>query len=244
MDFGALKTIGSFADSGLSVISGIAGLASAGDIGREKKKLLAFRADANRKKVQESFKSNYAKQMSKYANDLSDISIQRTQAENSILSQATQNVGAVDIQGSSFRTTAEATLNNEFESEMNKLIDNHMNANLSLATKSIEMEKDIDLAQKQGNLRIDQETASAKTQALGQIVSGVTGSIGKILNMKAEKESKNNTLESIENFDSELQTPDYSDKYFTSQVKSWLDLTKNKNQSIDPIAYMLRKGGK
>lgn len=244
MDFGTIKQVSGYAESSLNILSGIGALASAGDIGREKKKLLKFRADTNRKRIQESFEKNYSIQMSKYANDLSDISIQRTQAENAILTQATQNIGAIDIQGSSYKDIATATLNNEFSSEMNKLIDNHINNNLSLANKAIELERDVNIAQAQGNLQIDQETANAKTKAIGQIIDGMTGGMNRFMTKKAEEESKQDTYDSIENFDSKLKTPDYSDKYFTSQVNTWVSATKNKNQGMDPIAYMLGKGGK
>ncbi len=244
MDFGMVQQASGYAESGLNILSGIGGLASAGDIGREKKKLLKFRADINRKRIQESFEKNYSIQMSKYANDLSDISIQRTQAENAILTQATQNIGAVDIQGSSYKGLAYSTLNNEFNSEMNKLIDNHINNNLSLANKTIEMERDVNIAEAQGRLQIDQETANAKTKALGQIIDGMTGGMNRFVSKKAEDESKDNTYNAIENFDSKLKTPDYSSKYFTSQIDDWTSATKNKNQGMDPIAYMLGKGGK
>lgn len=247
MDFGSMmsiaKTVGQFSDSGMNILQGIGAWASVGDIGREKKKILQLKADYNKKQIADSFKKNYAIQMSKYANQLSDISIQRNIAENDILKQATQNIGAVDIQGSSYKNLAFSTLNNEFNSEMNKLIDNHINNNLSLASKNIEMEKEIELGQAMGNITIDSETDNAKAQAIGQVIEGITLGLNTYVSNKADKESKEKTSQNLKDFDEKLKAPDYNDKYFTNQVKDWFSATKSKNMGMNPISYM-SGGGK
>lgn len=230
MDWGA---IGNYASAGIDILQGIGKWAYAGDIGREKKKLLDSRANYNRKEIERAFKKNYSIQMSQYAQQLSDLSLQKIQAENQILQQATQGIGDIDIQGSSFKDLAFSTLKGEFNSELNKLIDDNMNANITLASKAIEQERQVNLGQKLGHIQINAETDQMKTEGIGQVISGLTLGINTAVQKKAdelEKEESDKRMEQmIQN--NALYVPDYNDKYFTRQIDSW-QLTKRKNPSI------------
>lgn len=230
MDWGA---IGNYANAGIDILQGIGKWASAGDIGREKKKLLDSRANYNRKEIERAFKKNYSIQMSQYAQQLSDLSLQKIQAENQILQQATQGIGDIDIQGSSFKDLAFSTLKGEFNSELNKLIDDNMNANIALAGKAIEQERQVNLGQKLGHIQINAETDQMKTEGIGQAISGLTLGINTAVQKKAdelEKEESDKRMEQMAQ-NNALYVPDYNDKYFTRQIDSW-QLTKRKNPSI------------
>lgn len=230
MDWGA---IGNYASAGIDILQGIGKWAYAGDIGREKKKLLDSRANYNRKEIERAFKKNYSIQMSQYAQQLSDLSLQKIQAENQILQQATQGIGDIDIQGSSFKDLAFSTLKGEFNSELNKLIDDNMNANITLASKAIEQERQVNLGQKLGHIQINAETDQMKTEGIGQAISGLTLGINTAVQKKAdelEKEESDKRMEQMTQ-NNALYVPDYNDKYFTRQIDSW-QLTKRKNPSI------------
>lgn len=230
MDWGA---IGNYANAGIDILQGIGKWAYAGDIGREKKKLLDSRANYNRKEIERAFKKNYSIQMSQYAQQLSDLSLQKIQAENQILQQATQGIGDIDIQGSSFKDLAFSTLKGEFNSELNKLIDDNMNANIALAGKAIEQERQVNLGQKLGHIQINAETDQMKTEGIGQAISGLTLGINTAVQKKAdelEKEESDKRMEQMAQ-NNALYVPDYNDKYFTRQIDSW-QLTKRKNPSI------------
>lgn len=229
MDWGA---IGNYASAGIDILQGIGKWAYAGDIGREKKKLLDSRANYNRKEIERAFKKNYSIQMSQYAQQLSDLSLQKIQAENQILQQATQGIGDIDIQGSSFKDLAFSTLKGEFNSELNKLIDDNMNANITLANKSIEQERQVNLNQKLGHIQINAETDQMKTEGIGQIISGVTLGVNTAVQKKAdelEKEESDRRMdEMLQKF--ALYVSDYNDKYNTRQKVGW-DAVKRKNPS-------------
>ena len=229
MDWGA---IGNYASAGIDILQGIGKWAYAGDIGREKKKLLDSRANYNRKEIERAFKKNYSIQMSQYAQQLSDLSLQKIQAENQILQQATQGIGDIDIQGSSFKDLAFSTLKGEFNSELNKLIDDNMNANIALAGKAIEQERQVNLEQKLGHIQINAETDQMKTEAIGQVISGVTLGFNTAVQKKAdelEKEESDRRMdEMLQKF--ALYVSDYNDKYNTRQKVGW-DTVKRKNPS-------------
>lgn len=161
---------------GFSVLSGIGMLAGAGDIGREKKKLLESRANYNRTQIEKAYAENYAKNMSQYANSLSSILNDKDIGKSNI-NVASTNVGDVDIQGSSFRTTALAQLNNEFNSAMNTLNDNLMNERLALSQEKNNqiMETNINLFQ--AKQKVNAETDAMKAEGLMNIVNGVAGII-------------------------------------------------------------------
>lgn len=221
-------TIGNYAMSGLEIFSGLSKWAYAGDIGREKKKLLDSRANYNRKEIERAFNKNYSIQMSQYAQQLSDLSLQRIQAENQILQQATQGIGDIDIQGSSFKDLAFSTLKGEFNSELNKLIDDNMNANLTLANNAIEQERQVNLGQKLGHIQINAETDQMKTEAIGQVLSGMIMDASTHLTNKAAAEQKRESDKNIQNFNQGLVIPDVNDKYFTQKLNSWANATKQR----------------
>lgn len=220
MDWG---TIGNYANAGLDILQGIGKWAYAGDIGREKKKLLDSRANFNRKEIDRAFKKNYSIQMSQYAQQLSDLSLQKIQAENQILQQATQGIGDIDIQGSSFKDLAFSTLKGEFNSELNKLIDDNMNANISLANKAIEQNRQVNLEQKLGHIQINAETDQMKTEAFGQIISGVSDGMNTYFTKKAEEEEKAQSDKRMQDLIDaiKLQPPDTNSRYNTLHLKGW-----------------------
>lgn len=226
MDWAA---IGNYASAGLDILQGLGKWAYAGDIGREKKKLLDSRANYNRKEIERAFKKNYSIQMSQYAQQLSDLSLQRIQAENQILQQATQGIGDIDIQGSSFKDLAFSTLKGEFNSELNKLIDDNMNANISLANKAIEQERQVNLEQKLGHIQINAETDQMKTEGIGQAISGMTGGLNTYISEKAEEEQDKETEKRIEETKAALIVADYWDRYNTRQISNW-EAARRRNQ--------------
>ena len=199
------ELIGKMTESGMKIIQGISHWATAGDIGRAKKRLLESRAKYNRKQIGDAFKQNYAAQMSQYAQQLSDLSLQKVQAESQILQQVIGNQGAVDIQGSSFKDLAFSTLKGEFNSELNRLIDNNINQNIHLANEAIIQEKQVNLGESLGKIEIDRETDNAKTKAIGQIISGATLGLNTFVEKQADEKSKNETQKNIWNWKSYLK---------------------------------------
>ncbi len=182
MDWAA---IGNYASAGLDILQGLGKWAYAGDIGREKKKLLDSRANYNRKEIERAFKKNYSIQMSQYAQQLSDLSLQKIQAENQILQQATQGIGDIDVQGSSFKDLAFSTLKGEFNSELNKLIDDNMNANISLQQAT------------QGIGDIDVQGSSFKDLAFSTLKGEFNSELNKLIddNMNANISLANKAIE-------------------------------------------------
>lgn len=229
--------IGNYASAGLDILQGLGKWAYAGDIGREKKKLLDSRANYNRKEIERAFKKNYSIQMSQYAQQLSDLSLQRIQAENQILQQATQGIGDIDIQGSSFKDLAFSTLKGEFNSELNKLIDDNMNANISLASKAIEQEKQVNLGQKLGHIQINAETDQMKTEGIGQTIAGMTGGLNTYITQKAEEAQEEESSKNIQEFNTGLAIPDYNDKYFTKKLDSWVDAKRKQIKESTNFSY-------
>lgn len=223
-------SIGNYATAGLDILSGLGKWASAGDIGREKKKLLDARADYNRKEIERAFKKNYAIQMNQYAQQLNDLSLQRVQAENQILQQATQGIGDIDIQESSFKDLAFSTLKGEFNSELNKLIDDNINSNLSLANHRIEQERQVNLGQKLGHIQINEETNQAKMEGIGQAISGMTAGFNTYVKDKYDEEQKKESDKQIKQVASNnaLYVPDVNDKFLTRQIDSWFKARKNR----------------
>lgn len=197
--------VGGYASAGLDIFQGLATWASAGDIGRAKKKLLESRANYNRKQISDAFKHNYAIQMSQYAQQLSDLSLQKLQAQSEILQNVASNKGAIDIQGSSFKDLAFSTLKGEFNSELNKLIDNNMNANISLSNKAIMQEQGVNLEEYTGKVKVDAETDEMKIKGIKQVLSGMTGGISNYFTYKNEDKSQSNTKKSISNFNELLK---------------------------------------
>lgn len=158
---------------GFNVISGIGQMASAGDIGREKKKLLETKAKYNIKQIEKSYAENYSKQMSVYANSLSDILNQKDTAFTDI-NVASINVGDVDIQGSSFRTTAIAQLNNEFHTAINTLNDEQFNNNVALAQEKNQQLMEVNLDLYNARQNVNMETQAQKTEGFSNIIKGLT----------------------------------------------------------------------
>lgn len=234
MDWAA---IGNYASAGLDILQGLGKWAYAGDIGREKKKLLDSRANYNRKEIERAFKKNYSIQMSQYAQQLSDLSLQKIQAENQILQQATQGIGDIDVQGSSFKDLAFSTLKGEFNSELNKLIDDNMNANISLANKAIEQERQVNLGQKLGHIQINAETDQMKIEGIGQAISGMTGGLNTYISEKAEDAQEEESSKNIQEFNAGLTIPDYNDKYFNKKLDNWVATKRRKIMDSANLSY-------
>ena len=157
---------------GFSVISGIGKMISAGDIGREKKKLLESRAKYNREQIEKSYAENYAKNMSQYANSLSSILNDKDTGLSNI-NVASTNIGDADIQGSSFRTTALAQLNNEFNTSMNLLNDNLMNERLTLAQEKNNQIMETNISLFQAKQAVNAQTDAMKAEGFADVVNGI-----------------------------------------------------------------------
>lgn len=154
------------------IVTGIGQMASAGDIGREKKKLLEVKAEYNRKQIEKAYAENYSKQMSQYANSLSDILNQKDIGISNI-NVASTDVGAVDIQGSSFRSTAIAQLNNEFNTAMNNLNDNQYNSNIALAQEKNQQIMQVNLDSYNARQNVNMETQAQKTEGFSKVIMGM-----------------------------------------------------------------------
>lgn len=159
---------------GFSVLTGIGKMASAGDIGREKKKLLESRANYNRQQIEKAYAENYAKNMSQYANSLSSILNDKDTGLSNI-NVASTNIGDADIQGSSFRTTALAQLNNEFNTSMNLLNDNLMNERLTLAQEKNNQIMETNISLFQAKQAVNAQTDAMKAEGFADVVNGIVG---------------------------------------------------------------------
>lgn len=169
---------------GFSVLTGIGKMVSAGDIGREKKKLLESRANYNRIQIEKAYAENYAKNMSQYANSLSSILNDKDIGKSNI-NVASTNIGDVDIQGSSFRTTALAQLNNEFNTSMNLLNDNLMNERLALSQEKNNqiMETNINLFQ--AKQAVNAQTDAMKAEGFADVVNGIVSIADSVITDKS-----------------------------------------------------------
>lgn len=159
---------------GFSVLTGIGKMVSAGDIGREKKKLLESRANYNRQQIEKAYAENYAKNMSQYANSLSSILNDKDTGLSNI-NVASTNIGDADIQGSSFRTTALAQLNNEFNTSMNLLNDNLMNERLTLAQEKNNQIMETNISLFQAKQAVNAQTDAMKAEGFADVVNGIVG---------------------------------------------------------------------
>lgn len=159
---------------GFSVLTGIGKMVSAGDIGREKKKLLESRAKYNREQIEKAYAENYAKNMSQYANSLSSILNDKDTGLSNI-NVASTNIGDADIQGSSFRTTALAQLNNEFNTSMNLLNDNLMNERLTLAQEKNNQIMETNISLFQAKQAVNAQTDAMKAEGFADVVNGIVG---------------------------------------------------------------------
>ena len=157
-------------------LSGVGKMVSAGDIGREKKKLLQVKADYNKKQIEKAYAKNYAKQMSSYASSLNNILNQKDVAESNI-NVASINVGDIDIQGSSFRTTSLSKLNEEYYSSMNNLSDNIYNQSIDLIEDKSKQIIDTNLQLYNARQKVNAETDALKSEGFQQVVNSAAKAI-------------------------------------------------------------------
>ena len=203
-----------FAEDTVRAVQGMFQIASAGDIGRAKKKLLESRAAYNKKQIEEALSKNYAKVLSQYANKRNDINMQRSQADSTIRIQATQNVGDIDIDGSSFKATAYGKLDEEYARSL-----------IQLATNSINQEMQINMAESKGKLQIDAETEAAKTEGWGKILNSAIGIGNTLFEQKMTEEQNNETAKQIDDLTNKLVVP---------TINSWNDF-KRKNTTTSSL---------
>ena len=188
--------------------SGVGAMASAGDIGRANKKLLETKANYNKKQIQEALIKNYANTISQYANARSNILLQQLAGDSNIRTQATQNIGSIDIDGSSFRGTAIGKLDQEFIAGINELEDNREQNLLALTANTINQERDIDLAVAQGKLEVDKQTAQMKREGLESAINGAMAMANIYQSNKQEDDDNTDIQNNIKNFKEKLTNPD------------------------------------
>lgn len=196
-----------FAGDTVGAVQGMFQIASAGDIGRAKKNLLESRAAYNKKQIEEALSKNYAKVLSQYANKRNDINMQRSQADSTIRIQATQNIGDIDIDGSSFKATAYGKLDEEYARSLNALEDSNIQTLIQLATNSINQEMQINMAESKGKLQIDAETEAAKAEGWGKVLSGAIGIGSTLFEQKMTEEQNNETAKQIDDMKNKLIVP-------------------------------------
>lgn len=224
----ASKGLSILSGGGMDVISGLGKWASAGDIGREKKKLLESRANYNRSQIEKAYAENYAKNMSQYANSLSSILSDKSTALSDI-NVASANVGDVDIQESSFRTTALAQLNNEFNSAMNILNNNLMNERLSMAQEKNNQIMETNISLYQAKQAVNAETDAMKREAISDTINGLIGIADTIITNKAkDKKSLNEAEEEIQKASDEVG---HLVKPYSKQDSQFKALTENIKKS-------------
>lgn len=214
-----------FAGDTVGAVQGMFQIASAGDIGRAKKKLLESRAKYNRKQIEEALSKNYAKVLSQYANKRNDINMQRSQADSTIRIQATQNIGDIDIDGSSFKATAYGKLDEEYARGLNALEDANTQTLIQLATNSINQEMQVNMAENKGKLKIDAETQQQKSEGWGKILKGAVGIGSTLFEQKMTEEQNNETAKQIN---------DLTNKLIVPTINNWNDF-KRKNTTTSSL---------
>lgn len=187
------KTLLPYAKGAGGLLGGIFDIATAGDIGRAKKKLLDSQVAYNKKQIQESLRKNYAAVLSKYASDRNDILVQRGNADSAIRMQLVQNTGDVDINESSFKGTSYGQLDKEFIEGMNTIRENNANQLYNLVEDTINKDMQLNIAKAQGHIQINQETEQAKMEGLQKIIGGAKDIGMTYLNNKAAEEQKEQT---------------------------------------------------
>lgn len=163
-----LQTIG----AGLGILGGLGKMQSAKEIRRAKEKQLKMKADYNKKQIDKSYTENYSKLINQYAQNQSNILLQEKKAENAIRVNATANMGAVDISGSSFLTTAKGTLENEFTTSMNQLSDWKYQQSLDLAKTAINQKLQVDLGVIESTSQLKQQEAAQKKEGFMDVLKG------------------------------------------------------------------------
>lgn len=196
-----------FAGDTVKAVQGMFQIASAGDIGRAKKKLLESRAKYNRKQIEEALSKNYAKVLSQYANKRNDINMQRSQADSTIRIQATQNVGDIDIDGSSFKATAYGKLDEEYARGLNALEDANTETLIQLAANSINQEMQVNMAENKSKIKIDAETQQQKAEGWGKIFDAAVGIGSTLFEQQKTAELNDETAKQINDMTNKLIVP-------------------------------------
>ena len=158
--------------AGLGILGGLGKMESAKDLRKSKEKQLKMKADYNKKQIDKNYTENYSKLINQYAQNQSNILLQEKKAENAIRVNATANVGAVDISGSSFLTTAKGTLENEFTTSMNQLSDWKYQQSLDLAKTAINQKLQVDLGVIEGTSQLKQQEAVQKREGFMDVLKG------------------------------------------------------------------------
>lgn len=225
------KSLLPYASGGTSVLSGIFQIGSAGDVGRAKKKLLDSQISYNKKQLQESLQKNYAAVLSKYATERNDIIVQRNNADSSIRTKLVQDTGDVDINESSFRGTAYGQLDKEFIEGMNTIRENNTNNLINLVSDTINKEMQLNIAQAQGHMQINQETEQSKMQGVGKILDGGFKIADTFITNKYSEEQKAQTEQSNQQYNPSLVS---GWEYYNNRNNSgWNQYTKSNNN--DPL---------
>lgn len=206
-----------YAEGGGNVLSGIFKIASAGDVGRAKKKLLDSQIAYNKKQLQESLRKNYSAVLAKYASERNDIVIQRNNADSNIRMKFVQDTGDISINESSFKGTAYGQLDKEFIEGMNTIRENNTNNLINLVSDTINQEMRLDIARAQGHIQINQETDQAKMDGISDILDGGLKIADTFIKNKYEQEQKE-------------QTDQSNQEYKPSLVSGW-EYYNNKNNS-------------
>lgn len=222
-----------YAGDTFGMVQGMFQIASAGDVGRAKKKLLDSRASYNRKQIEEALSQNYAKVLSNYATKRNDINMQRSAGSSLINTQSVANVGDIDISESSFRTTAYGQLDEEYARSMKSLEDANTQKLISLATDAINQEMKVNMAQSKGKLKIDAETEATKSEGWQKILKGAVGIGTTFFEQSKEEETNNETEKNIKAFMAQLQDP--SETYYKSKTSSRWRKSTNKTYTRDEL---------
>lgn len=221
-----------YAGDTFGIVQGMFQIASAGDVGRAKKKLLDSRASYNRKQIEEALSQNYAKVLSNYATKRNDINMQRSAGSSLINTQSVANVGDIDISESSFRTTAYGQLDEEYARSMKSLEDANTQKLISLATDAINQEMKVNMAQSKGKLQIDAETEATKSEGWQKILKGAVGIGTTFFEQSKEEENNNQIAQNINGLTAQLQDPF---QIYSSRINSRWTKATNKTYTRDEL---------
>lgn len=199
----------------LGVLSGFGKVETAKKVSKSKSKQLEFKTDYNKKKIDEALEENYVKLISSYTNQKSELLIDRSKGDNKARLLATQGVGDIDVLGSSVFTTANAQLDNEFQTNLNLLNDWKSNQALDLELSAINKKLGLDMAEIDAQSQINQQENAAIQAGYTQVVDGIMSGVELYQDYRTNKKAGSAFEASVGNYSGSVLSgnqyfPDYS----------------------------------
>lgn len=196
------------AQAGVKTIQGFSDLIES--TSSTQKHLMDYRAEVKKTKIHEQFVDNYAQTLTEYALNRSSLLEQKENASSQINTQsadiASQN--AVDLEGSSIRSTQVGKLDEEFTKGMNSLLDQNSQNLQTLAAN-----EQAGIAQVKTNLAlVHQQINAARAAEVAQGALNVMGGLGDAYQVKQNVVTQNKAKPTQTSSSNGMQTTGNAEK--------------------------------